>query len=87
MFTEMIVRVNVLPEYCHQNESRTEVRDNSSRIFLELMIESSRRKSRYRYVFEVTAFFVKSNSVKKVVFPCSSSVKKRHQWSEQSKKH
>lgn len=67
--------MKILPEYCHQYKSGTEVRNNSSRIFLELMIECPRRKSRNWYVFEVAAFFVVSNSVKKLIFPGSTSAK------------
>lgn len=61
------------PENCHQNESRAEVRNNSSCVLLQFVIKCSRSKSSDRYVFKMPGFFIMPNRLKELIFPCGTS--------------
>lgn len=61
------------PENRHQYERRAEVGYDGSRVFLQLVIKSSRRKSRDRDVLEGSVVLVIPNGVEELVLPCSTS--------------
>lgn len=61
------------PENRHQYERRAEVGYDGSRVLLQLVIKSSRRKSRDRDVLEGSVVLVISNGIEELVLPCSTS--------------
>lgn len=61
------------PESGHQGESGTKEWNDGSGVFLELVIERSRRESGDRNVLEVTGVFVMTDRVKERVFPGGAS--------------